>query len=130
VKITFFWDVTPCGLVVTNFMEQSAAFIFSLEYAEDGTIWFLRNVGNCKTTRHRIPEYSKTHFLVPCNGLLLFTFLKPRRQIISVKRTVVCDATLCSPVEVYRHFGGTYCLHLQGRSIACTLLLAWFTLRL
>jgi hypothetical protein len=37
-------------------------------------------------------------------------------QIILIKRvycTVVWDATPCSPVQIYLHFGGIYCLCLQ-----------------
>jgi hypothetical protein len=30
------------------------------------------------------------------------------------KSAVLWDMTPYSPVEVYRCFGGTYCLHLQG----------------
>jgi hypothetical protein len=33
---------------------------------------------------------------------------------VSLKRTVFRDITPCSPVEAYRRFGGTYCLHLHG----------------
>jgi hypothetical protein len=30
------------------------------------------------------------------------------------KITLLLDVTTCGPVEVYRFFGGTYCLSLQG----------------
>jgi hypothetical protein len=36
------------------------------------------------------------------------------------------DVATCSPEQIYRRFGGTYCLHLQGPKL---LLLAWLTLR-
>jgi hypothetical protein len=31
------------------------------------------------------------------------------------KSTLFWDITPCSPLKVNRHFGGIYCLHLQGR---------------
>jgi hypothetical protein len=33
----------------------------------------------------------------------------------SVTEEISWDMTLCSQVKVSRRFGGTYCLHLQGR---------------
>jgi hypothetical protein len=38
----------------------------------------------------------------------------PRHML---KTTVFCDVTLCSLLESYRSFGGTWCLHLQGRTL-------------
>jgi hypothetical protein len=32
--------------------------------------------------------------------------------------TIFWDIMLCSPLKVNRHFGGTYCLHIQGRRIS------------
>jgi hypothetical protein len=32
--------------------------------------------------------------------------------------TVLWDLAPCSPVEVYRHFGGTFCFSLQGRKVS------------
>jgi hypothetical protein len=37
---------------------------------------------------------------------------------IGLKSTVVLDVTPCSPVEVDRRFGGTYCLNLQGWTVS------------
>jgi hypothetical protein len=34
------------------------------------------------------------------------------------KRAVLWDITPCTPLKVNRRFGGTYCLHLQGRRIS------------
>jgi hypothetical protein len=36
---------------------------------------------------------------------------------VSLKRTMFCDVTPCSPVEAYQRFGGSYCRHLHGRRI-------------
>jgi hypothetical protein len=33
---------------------------------------------------------------------------------MTLKNTVFRDMISCSPMEVYRCFGGTYCLHLRG----------------
>jgi hypothetical protein len=35
-----------------------------------------------------------------------------------MKSTIFWDITPCSPLKVNRRFGGTYCLHLQGRRIS------------
>jgi hypothetical protein len=35
----------------------------------------------------------------------------------TVKNTIFWDVMPCSLVEVYRHFGRTYCLHLHGKSL-------------
>jgi hypothetical protein len=34
---------------------------------------------------------------------------------VVMKSTIFWDITPCSPLKVYRRFGGTYRLHLQGR---------------
>jgi hypothetical protein len=34
---------------------------------------------------------------------------------VTMKYTAFLDASTCIPIEVYRHFGRTYSLHLQGR---------------
>jgi hypothetical protein len=40
----------------------------------------------------------------------------PQNQAFLMKSTTVFwDIMLCSPLKVNRHFGRTYCLHLQGR---------------
>jgi hypothetical protein len=36
---------------------------------------------------------------------------------VTMKKTVDQDATVCTPIEVRRRFGGTYYLHLQGRGV-------------
>jgi hypothetical protein len=36
---------------------------------------------------------------------------------VSMKSAASWDIS-CSPVEVHRRFGGTYCFHLQGRSVS------------
>jgi hypothetical protein len=36
----------------------------------------------------------------------------------NLKSTVFWDVTLCSMVEVYLHFGGTYFFQLQGRRLS------------
>jgi hypothetical protein len=38
-------------------------------------------------------------------------------RAVTMKSTIFCDVTPCSPVEVWR-FGGIYCLYLQGRRVA------------
>jgi hypothetical protein len=35
-----------------------------------------------------------------------------------MKSTIFWDITPCNPLKVNRRFGGTYCLHLQGRKIS------------
>jgi hypothetical protein len=35
-----------------------------------------------------------------------------------MKSTIFWDITPCSPLSVYRRFGGTYRLHLQGQKIS------------
>jgi hypothetical protein len=35
--------------------------------------------------------------------------------LVHLKITIFWNALVCSLVEVYRRFGETYCLHLQGR---------------
>jgi hypothetical protein len=35
-----------------------------------------------------------------------------------LKSTIFWDITPCSPLKINRHFGGTYRLHLHGRSIS------------
>jgi hypothetical protein len=37
---------------------------------------------------------------------------------VIMKITIFWDITPCSPLSVNRRFGGTYCLHLQGRKIS------------
>jgi hypothetical protein len=39
---------------------------------------------------------------------------------VIIKITVVWDLTRCSPVNVHRRFGWTYCLHLQDRRVIQT----------
>jgi hypothetical protein len=39
---------------------------------------------------------------------------------VVMKISIFWDITPCSLVKVNRHFGGTYCLHLQGRRISQT----------
>jgi hypothetical protein len=48
----------------------------------------------------------------PVTGIVLPFYL------YLTKRTILWDVTLCSPVEIYRYFGGMYCRHIQGRSIS------------
>jgi hypothetical protein len=38
-----------------------------------------------------------------------------REGLMMLKSTVICDVMQSSAVEVHRHFGATFCLHLQGR---------------
>jgi hypothetical protein len=38
--------------------------------------------------------------------------------VVVVKSTIFGDITPCSPLKVGLRFGGTYCLHLQGRRIS------------
>jgi hypothetical protein len=38
--------------------------------------------------------------------------------VMNIKITVVCNVILCSSVDKYQHFRGTYCLHLQGERIS------------
>jgi hypothetical protein len=37
---------------------------------------------------------------------------------VTMQSTVSWDVTPCIPVGVHRRFGGTYCLHIQGRRYA------------
>jgi hypothetical protein len=47
---------------------------------------------------------------------------------VVMKSIIFWDMTPCSPLSFNRRFGGTYCLHLQGRRwhSACQLLARWF----
>jgi hypothetical protein len=44
----------------------------------------------------------------------------------SLKNTIFCDITPCSPLSVNRRFGGTYRLHLQGRKNKLRKLVIYF----
>jgi hypothetical protein len=35
-----------------------------------------------------------------------------------MKINIIWDIALCTPVEIYLRFGGTYCLNLQGQRVA------------
>jgi hypothetical protein len=39
-------------------------------------------------------------------------------RVKELKGTALWKATSCSPIELHRRFGGTYCLHLQGRGVS------------
>jgi hypothetical protein len=34
---------------------------------------------------------------------------------VTMKITVVCNVTSCILLDIYNHFGGTFCLDLEGR---------------
>jgi hypothetical protein len=46
------------------------------------------------------------------------TKLMAEYSAVKLQSTVFWDVTLCSLVEVCRHFGGTYCLHLHVRRLS------------
>jgi hypothetical protein len=52
-----------------------------------------------------------------CLGGCFFSQILLRRNK-NVKKTTFLYVTPCSLVEVYRHFGGMYCVHLQGRRVS------------
>jgi hypothetical protein len=57
---------------------------------------------------HTTPSYLSKPILI----------LHPHKRINKfIKSITFSDITPCSPLKVNRRFGGTYCLHLQGRRI-------------
>jgi hypothetical protein len=38
--------------------------------------------------------------------------------VITLSKIIFWDVTPCSSVKVHRHYGGIYCLHLQGRNVS------------
>lgn len=71
VKITLFWDLTSCNLIVgTNVLEEPTASIF---YPEGGGSEFLRNadtaVLNYKVSRHQKPGILSYRRITNAHGL-------------------------------------------------------------
>jgi hypothetical protein len=47
----------------------------------------------------------------------LFCYVHANTSSLSHGRLAFWDVTSCSLVEIYRHFGGSYCLHFQSRTV-------------
>jgi len=70
-RSSLFWDVTPYGLLVTDFSGQPIGLIVNCEglkkdlsdclTLEDGTDRLFRNVGNYQSTLHNIAEERRSH---------------------------------------------------------------------
>jgi hypothetical protein len=51
------------------------------------------------------------HFVLPFCSYVRYEYLRE----LTVKNTIFWNVILCSLVDVYQHFAGTYCLHHQSR---------------
>jgi hypothetical protein len=63
---------------------------------------------NFETTRRHISVVSNSHSQ---------NFENQKPHSLVMESTILFDVTSCSLVEVYWHFGGTYCLYFQGRRL-------------
>jgi hypothetical protein len=82
-----------------------------------GKLWQLLSYLSENLTHQLLPN---NHCPMMLNSITLVSFLifcsfQPCHTYTHIKSTIFWDITPYSPLSVNRHFGGTYCLHLQGR---------------
>jgi hypothetical protein len=59
---------------------------------------------------------NRCYFICDNEPRKYFRFEVPKAM--TMKSTAFCNIMPCSPLEVHRRFGGTYCLHIQGQRVS------------
>jgi hypothetical protein len=110
-KISVFWDMTPCSPMKSNRPSSTCSpdhadfLLDSLFDLDDGGDISFRNVGylsQCYTVLYPKLNFDVFYVLTAMN----------------MNTIIFQDVTPCNLVELYGCFGGTYCLHLQGLRVS------------
>jgi hypothetical protein len=79
-----------------------------------------------RSWRHIVHFYP--YMDLPTNTMTIACLECSLKNRISIKCSVFWHMTLCWSVKRNRYFGGTCCLHLQGRGVSEARLVSWFVL--